>query len=118
MKHFFVYMYEWEDGYVYIGRSRQGVDRFNNISCYRKNNELYTALTTKPYKASIVFESDDIWDVGWFEQFLIKIYKKKYNINSESDWKKHISSYIKQYKSKFEAMGWSVEDKSDTYKPF
>ena len=115
MKHFFVYMYEWDDGYVYVGRSRQGVNRFGNPECYKNNKELYIALTTKPYKASIVFESDDIWDVGWYEHFLIQLYPKRYNINSEIDWKRHIKGYIKQYKKKFEDMGWVVEDKYDTY---
>ena len=56
MKHFFVYKYEWEDGYVYIGRSRQGVNRFNNPNCYKSNKKLYEAMTTKKYTAKIVYE--------------------------------------------------------------
>ena len=119
MKHFFVYKYEWPDGWVYIGRSREGVNRFNNPKCYRSNHSLYEAMTTKKYKAEIVFESDDIWDVGWMEQFLIALYKdKSYNRNLEVDWKKHIRNYIKQYKKKFDELGWVVEDKYDTYEPF
>lgn len=45
---------------IYVGRSRAGVRRFNQPSCYKDNPELYEAMTTKPYKASIVFDSDDI----------------------------------------------------------
>ena len=117
MKHFFVYKYEWDDGWVYIGRSREGVNRFNNPDCYKSNGQLYEAMTTKKYRASIVFESDNIWDVGWMEQFLINIYEKTYNRNKELDWKKHIRTYIKQYKSKFEAMGWVIDDEPENCGP-
>ena len=117
MKHFFVYKYEWDDGYVYIGRSREGVNRFNNPNCYKSNSQLYEAMTTKKYRASIVFESDNIWDVGWMEQFLINLYDKTYNINKELDWKKHIRTYIKQYRKKFEEMGWVIDDEPENCGP-
>ncbi len=113
MKHFFVYKYEWSDGWVYIGRSREGVNRFNNPNCYKSNKKLYEAMTTKPYTAKIVYESDNIWEVGYMEQYLINLYPKTYNINKELDWKKHIRTYIKQYKKKFEEMGWVIEDEPD-----
>lgn len=45
---------------VYIGRSRKGVKRFNIANKYKKNTKLYEAMTTKPYSAYIVFDSDDI----------------------------------------------------------
>ena len=117
MKHFFVYKYEWDDGWVYIGRSREGVNRFNNPNCYKSNKKLYEAMTTQKYRASIVFESDNIWDVGWMEQFLINMYEKTYNINKELDWKKHIRTYIKQYRKKFEEMGWEVQDEPENCGP-
>ena len=115
--HFFVYMYQFENGWVYIGRSREGVNRFNNPKCYMSNKRLYEAMTTQKYEASIVFESDNIWDVGWVESYLINTYPNKYNINSELDWKRHIRTYIKQYKSKFDKLGWVVEDEYNTYEP-
>ena len=118
MKHFFVYMYKFENGYVYIGRSRIGVNRFNNANCYKSNKKLYEAMTTQKYRAIIVFESDSIWDVGWMEQFLINIYPKTYNKSKELNWKDHIRTYIKQYKKKFDEMGWVVEDEPENCGPF
>ena len=98
MKKFFVYIYEWDDGMVYIGRSRVGVKRFNQPRCYKDNPELYEAMTTKPYRASIVFDSDDIWKVGRVEAGLIFCtWENNYNRDIEEDWKKHIERYIKQY---------------------
>ena len=117
MKHFFVYKYTFDSGYVYIGRSRLGVNRFNNPNCYKSNKKLYEAMTTQKYKASIVFESDNIWEVGWMESFLINLYDKTYNINKEIDWKKHIRTYIKQYGDKFRAMGWVIDDEPENCGP-
>ena len=98
MKKFFVYCYEWEDGTVYIGRSNRDTKRFNNPRCYKPNPWLYEAMTTKPYKAWIIFESDDIWKVGKVEAWLIQCtYNHSFNINKETNWKYHIQKYIDRY---------------------
>lgn len=98
MKKFFVYIYEWDDGMVYVGRSKVGVKRFNNASKYKKNEKLYNAMTTKPYRAYIVFDSDDIWKVGQVEAALIHCtWNNNYNISPEDNWRDHIQSYVNRY---------------------
>lgn len=108
MKHFFVYKYEWEDGMVYIGRSCSYSNRFNNPECYKPNKLLYEAMMTKPYKAEIIFESNNIWEVGECEYNSIKSYSRKYNKASESNWQQHIKGYIKQYMNKWAELGWDL----------
>lgn len=66
-------------------------------------------MTTKPYKAYKVFESDNIWRVGLFEAKLIRCtYYHSYNINIEKNWEYHILKYIKQMSHKISNYQYDV----------
>lgn len=85
---FFVYKYTFEDGKVYIGRSRDDQKRFGVVDKY-EGQYVHRIMLTQKFQSEILFRSKNPVKIYRLEYELIKKYwKNSYNSKLEEDWEK------------------------------
>lgn len=71
---YFIYKYTWEDGHVYIGKSKHGRKRYGNLSSYKLCPLLYKYwLKYGEPKKEILEDNISEFDINEKEKFYIKL---------------------------------------------
>lgn len=82
---YIVYKYTFNDGTVYIGRSRTTQNRFDNPSQYA-GQEVYKHFL-KGYKAEILCTTDNIFECCYLEsKYIAENYENSHNGSLEETW--------------------------------
>lgn len=81
----YVYLYVWEDGKFYIGRTFENSGRYNNPVKY-KDQYVGKYMTYKPYKPYILYQSENAALIYWLEAKLINhFYNSIDNLNAKNE---------------------------------